>query len=60
MLNNELIINNLLSEVSSKIEWKDNETYLQWLKTEIGMDDENIKSLMEKGYLHLPYPNDNV
>ena len=54
-ITNENIINNLLTEICTKIEWKDNETYLSWLRTEIGIDEEAMERLKNENCLPLPY-----
>ena len=46
----QIIINNLLSEITSKIPMSQ-ETYITWLKTEIGLTQDEIDEMSEKNYL---------
>ena len=46
----QIIINNLLSEITSKIPMSQ-ETYMSWLKTEIGITQDEINEMTEKSYL---------
>ena len=49
----DIIINNLLSEICSKTDIP-REDYLPWLRTEIGLSDEDIDDLINEGCLPFP------
>ena len=50
---NEIIINNILSQVCSFTEMPEDQ-YLPWLKLEIGLSDEEIDHLKEVNCLPMP------